>query len=341
MTAAPARHPVQNASPVDPGKQRGLQRLTTDDGFFTILALDHLIAFQTLINKDRSQVTYAETVEAKLALLRIFMADASAVLLDPAFTIGPAIGAGILPSHVGLIASIEGEGYDDFVGERRTRFRSGWTTRKIRMIGADMAKLLWFYRPEASTAADQRDVVRRLVDECAGLSLPLVVEPIWYPMQGEDVTSAQWRARRVEGIIESAHLAGELGADVLKVEFPGEVATDEDRAAALDACRRLDAGVTQPWVLLSAGVGYEAFKMQVEIACRAGSAGFLGGRSIWGEAVAAQGELPRVDAARVAGERFRELVAVTRAHGRPFRPGLSGADLTAAFPAGWYEKWQA
>lgn len=61
-----------------------------------------------------------------------------------------------------------------------------------------------FYRPDAPTAKQQRQLVRDLVEQCAEVSLPLVVEPIWHPLEGEDETSAEWRARRVEGIIASA-----------------------------------------------------------------------------------------------------------------------------------------
>ena len=113
--------------------------------------------------------------------------------------------------------------------------------------------------------------------ECAELSLALVVEPIWYPLEGEDPSSAAWKARRVEGIVASAHECGALEVDMLKVEFPGDVTSEEGRAAAAEACRRLDAGVSVPWVILSAGVGYRDFKRQVGIACAAGASGFLAG----------------------------------------------------------------
>ena len=45
------------------------------------------------------------------------------------------------------------------------------------------------YRPEAESAGHQRDVMRSLVAQCADLSLALVVEPIWYPLPGEDTKS--------------------------------------------------------------------------------------------------------------------------------------------------------
>jgi tagatose 1,6-diphosphate aldolase len=143
----------------------------------------------------------------------------------------------------------------------------------------------------------------------------------------------------VDGIIESAHTAAELGVDMLKVEFPGEVGSAEARAAAAEACARLDAGVEVPWVILSAGVGYDDFKRQVEIASAAGGSGFLAGRSIWRDAVSIHDPARRRQAARQAAERLAELAALTRGAGRPFRPALEGTDLVAAVAEDWYVDW--
>ena len=78
-----------------------------------------------------------------------------------------------------------------------------------------------------------------------------------FPLEGEDPKSEAWRQRRVRGIVESAHEANSFGVDILNVEFPGYVETEEGRARAQEACKQLDAGVSVPWMLLSAGVGYE------------------------------------------------------------------------------------
>jgi tagatose-1,6-bisphosphate aldolase len=139
--------------------------------------------------------------------------------------------------------------------------------------------------------------------------------------------------------VESAHEASSFGVDILKVEFPGYVETEAGRAKAFEACKQLDAGVNAPWMLLSAGVGYEAFKTQVEIACRAGGSGFMAGRSIWREAASTHDPKKRASAAKDAANRLSELAAVTRAHGRPFAPKLGGKDLARAFPEFWYANW--
>jgi tagatose 1,6-diphosphate aldolase len=324
---------------IDPGKLRSLQRVTTPDGFFLICALDHLSDFQELLDPGPGTVDYRRTGDAKIELIRSLSSQCSAFLLDARYGLAQAIASRALPGSVGLMASIEDEDYKPATVHRKTRFRESWSIKQMKLIGVDVCKLLWFYRPESDVAEHQREVVRSLVRECAELSLPLVVEPIWFPLEGEDPRSEAWKQRRVRGIIESAHEVNSLGVDILKVEFPGYVETEEGRAKALEACRQLDAGVNVPWMLLSAGVGYDAFKTQIEIACRAGGSGFMAGRSIWRDAASTHDPDKRGAAAQDAVKRLSELAAVTRKYGRPFAPRLEGKDLVRAFPEFWYANW--
>ena len=325
---------------IDLGKLRSFQRVTSPDGYFLICALDHLSDFQELLDKDVTQVTYQRTGEAKNELIRALAGECSAFLLDARFGLAQAICSRSLPGSAGLMASVEDEDYKPKTATRKTRFREHWGTKQMKMLGVDVCKLLWFFRPDSSVADHQRDVIRGLVEECAALSLPLVVEPIWYPLEGEDPKSAAWRERRVEGIIESAREANALGTDMLKVEFPGYIDDEAGKAEALDACRRLDAAINVPWVILSAGVGYDSFKTQVEIACTAGASGFLAGRSIWRDAASTADPALRTKAGQDAAKRLAELAKVTRTHGKPFKPQLEGEELTDAFPEFWYANWQ-
>jgi tagatose 1,6-diphosphate aldolase len=323
---------------IDPGKIRGLQRVTSADGFFLICAIDHLSDFAELLAPDPSTVAFRDVVAAKDAVVRAVAPAVSAVLLDPLYALGHLVAAGAVPATVGVMCSIEDEDYRHPPGPRRTRLRDGWRAEDAKRAGADFAKLLWFYRPDgdATVAEQQRQLIRDLVATCAAVSLPLVVEPIWYPLPGEDPTSAQWRDERVSGIIASAVEADGLGVDMLKVEFPGYVDTPEGRTSAMAACAELDAAVHVPWVILSAGVGYPDFKTQVEIACRAGASGYLAGRSIWRDAVSTHDPAGRERAIVEARGRLAELNTVTRTHGRPYFPTLSLEDVLKELPAEWY-----
>jgi tagatose 1,6-diphosphate aldolase len=324
---------------IDPGKLRSLRRVTTEDGFFLICALDHLSDFQELLSSDPKSVDYRRTGDAKIELIQLLASECSAFLLDARFGLAQAIASGALPGSIGLMASIEDEDYKPSTVHRKTRFREHWSVRQMKLLGVDVCKLLWFYRPESHVAEHQREVLSSLVQECGEYSIPLVVEPIWFPLEGEDTKSEAWRDRRVEGIVESACEANSFGVDILKVEFPGYVETEAGRAKAHEACKKLDAGVNVPWMLLSAGVGYDAFKTQVEIACRAGGSGFMAGRSIWRDAAATHDPEKRISAAKDALRRLSELAAVTRRFGRPFAPRLDGKALAEAFPEFWYSRW--
>ncbi|MBV9392011.1 MAG: tagatose 1,6-diphosphate aldolase [Verrucomicrobia bacterium] len=324
---------------IDPGKWRSLQRVTTKDGFFFVCALDHLSDFQELLAPNPRAVDYKQTVNAKIELIRALAPECSAFLLDARFGLAPAIVSGALPGSVGLMASIEDEDYKPISVHRKTRFREHWSVEQMKLMGVDVCKLLWFYRPDSKVAEHQREVVRSLVNSCARFSLPLVVEPIWFALEGEDAKSESWRKRRVEGILESAQQAEVLGADLLKVEFPGYVQTEAGREKALEACKQLDASVKAPWMLLSAGVGYEAFRWQVEIAARSGGSGFMAGRSIWRDAASVHNPVERERAVRQARDRLAELGTLTRKFGKPLTRVLEPEKLSEVFPEGWYATW--
>lgn len=321
-----------------PGKARGLQRITTADGFLLSCALDHLTEFSELLP---ARTGFAETVRAKLDLVRDVAPVTSAVLVDAHYGAGYLAPTGTLPRDVGLLVSLEDGDYS-LDSPKWTRFRAGWGPRPARDAGADAVKLLWWYRPDGdpALAESQRHTLAALAEECADLDLLLVVEPIWFPLPGEDRASAEWRAARAEGIAESASTAEALGADVLKVEFPADLAAPDGVDVARAALARIDAVLRRPWVILSAGVPFATFERQLELACAAGASGYIAGRSLWRDVVAADGA-SRGDAVRVMVERLERLNAITRSSGRPALAPAGVADAVAALPEGWYARGAA
>jgi tagatose 1,6-diphosphate aldolase len=326
----------------DLGKLRSLASCADSDGFFTVLAVDHPASF-ILGRKDPTVVddpdSRARAVLAKWQLTRALAPHSSALLTDPDLGLAAALATGALPGRIGLIMCAETEGYQSVADAHTvTELRPGWDARKIRLAGGDGLKLLWRYRDEVPEAGAHRDLVRRVADECAAVSLPLIVEPVWVPLEGEDLNDPVVRAERVRGVVGSAVLAQELGADLVKTEFPGWVDTDHERAVGSAACAEIDAGLDVPWLLLSAGVTYDQFMVQTEIAAKAGSAGFIAGRAVW-DAAAAEDVQVRESGIGVAAERLARLSAVVHAHGRPWR--LAGDADTAldGYPPGWYSDW--
>lgn len=317
-----------------PGKARGLQRITTADGFLLSCALDHLTEFTELLP---AQADFGRTVRAKLDLVRDVAPVTSAVLVDAHYGAGYLAPTGALPRDVGLLVSLEDGDYS-LDSPKWTRFRAGWGPRQARDAGADAVKLLWWYRPDGdpALAESQRRTLTALADECADLDLLLVVEPIWFPLAGEDRASAEWRAARAEGIAESASTAEALGADVLKVEFPADLDAPDGEDLARAALARIDAVLRRPWVILSAGVPFATFERQLELACAAGASGYIAGRSLWRDVVAADGP-GRAEAVAAMVRRLERLNDVTRRHGRPVPLGLTVDEAVAALPEAWYQ----
>lgn len=331
------------AVPTDPGVLRSLQSLVDDDGFFAVTAFDHPAAhvLGVVTGDDPSDDDYRAAVEAKIDMVRALAPLSSAVLLDPEMGLAGVLAAGALPGRVGLIANIESQSYQEHPDARQlTDVRPGWDARKIRFSGADGLKLLWRYRHDVPEAPAHRALVERLRAECEAVSLPLIVEPIWVALPGEDADDTGVRAARAASIVDYAHLAAELGADVVKTEFPGAVATEADRQAAAQACRELDAGLAVPWLLLSAGCTFDEFLVQCEIAAKAGACGFIAGRAVWDVAASTDPD-KRQAGLQVAAERLARLTATFHAFGRPWVAAAGVDDVFVAYPRHWYTTWHA
>ena len=75
-------------------------------------------------------------------------------------------------------------------------------------------------------------------------------------------------------------------------------------------------GDTGPWVVLSQGVDRPAFLPAVEAACRAGASGFLAGRALWSDVVAAD-DVPSA-LRELSVPRLEALIEVVDREARPW-----------------------
>ncbi len=126
-------------SSLDPGKVRSLQRVTSAEGFLEICALDHLSDFAELLSTGAGQVSFADVVRAKDAIVRAVSPSVSAILLDPLYALGHLGVSCTVPRDIGLVAPVEDEDYAIPAGTRRTRLRAGWGMAQIKAAGADLA----------------------------------------------------------------------------------------------------------------------------------------------------------------------------------------------------------
>lgn len=346
---------------LSPGKWQRLRSLTDEQGRFKMLAIDQRGSLQAAIGratgKKPGEVGREDMVAAKAVITRILAPYATAVLTDPEYGFPQTLPE--LPPRVGLLLAHEQSGYERAGAdgrERQSALLEGWSVEKTQRSGADAAKLLIYYHPDASEPVrrHQQGLVARLGEQCAALEMPFLLELVTYPLGGASADSAEFARQRPDLVIRSAQEFGkpEYGVDILKLEFPADLKwTREFCNGAFDGkerqavyslsqvrqhCRDLDSAAGMPWVILSAGVGIEEFLVQVDLATEAGASGFLCGRAIWQDAVPFYPDVAAMEQWLCTRGAYNFLRANAHAHlavpwprhrrfGQPQEPVLSGA----------------
>ncbi len=265
------------------GALRGLQQISNQDGIFTMAAMDQRGALKAMLNPG-GDVPYEEMRQTKIDVVGALAPHASGVLIDPEYGAAECVASGALPGNCGLIVSIEKTGYTLDGSGRLAELIPNWGVVRIKRMGGSAVKLLVYYHPDEKEAArKQRDVVSSVLDDCRKYDIPLLVEAVAYPLAGQDKEA--FAKSKPDAVVRSAEELCPLGFDVYKAEFPVDLAFPYEEASLGEWCRKLDAATSQPWVILSAGVGIDQFAQQVEVACQNGASGFLAGRAIWKDSV--------------------------------------------------------
>jgi tagatose 1,6-diphosphate aldolase len=318
------------------GKRWALRRMADARGHFRMLATDQRPPIQQIIARALGcapeAVAFSDIVAVKRLLAEELAPHATAVLADPNFSYPVAIDA--LSPQAGLILTLEEHRFTDTPEGRLSGSIPGWTVDRIKRVGADGVKVLVWYRPDASAdvRAHQQSYVRQVGRECAAHDIPLVLELLVYPFARVAAARAEYAedpARHPQMVIDSVRefARPEYGVDLLKLESPlpaSLLPPDNDAAGTarvqslFDALAEATGGL--PWVMLSAGAAKADFQRVLRFAYKAGAAGFLAGRAIWADAMAAW---PDREACR----------AGLRASGVPYMREL--AALTAAAARGW------
>jgi tagatose 1,6-diphosphate aldolase len=325
------------------GKLRGLQQLVDSRGMMTMCAIDHRGALKRALNeKNPDAVSYQDMVDFKLDLCQAVAPFASAILLDPEYGAGQAIAAGILPGHKGLLISLEKTGYTGDSTARITELLPGWSVKKVKKMGASAVKLLIYFRPDLQdVASKQLDLVARLANQCLEEDIAFLVEPVSYPIEEGRASSRKFAEIKPGLVVETARQITALPIDVLKAEFPADIKFEQDEGKLLGLCQELNQASRLPWVLLSAGVDFESFRKQVQIACKAGASGFLAGRALWQEGAQIRSRDERMTFFQnTAAPRLKELAEIADSYGKPWHSRLGAENGKFATVAeGWYRSY--
>jgi fructose-bisphosphate aldolase, class I len=249
VTNMPASTSTQLSSAPAAGKAYRLGRIFAGDGRTVILPVDH----GTMLGRVTG-------LEDPVALIRSFLP-----LPCDGFLLGPGVAARTAPMFADRGAPARLVTIDTYW--RGTAGAHVLTTSVDRAgaLGIDAVKVLmpWDVPPEERAA--RAELIGAVIGAAEPLGLPVMVEPIWLasPRPGEAV-----------GIeADGCRMAAELGADIIKVMYPG----DPDVLSAW--CSEL--GV--PIVILGGpaqGTADELCAM-VEQSIAAGARGITIGRRVW------------------------------------------------------------
>lgn len=315
---------------LSPGRWRGLQTTSTARHIFNILAFDQRGSYTEMLPPGTD---YATAAAIKAEVVQALSYHVSAVLLDPDF--GPTAAAYMSPA-CGLLLSVEKSGYSGDSTYRKTEFDPSWTVTKIKQVGAQAVKLMIYYHPHSGALAEELEMIAAQVAQaCRQHDLPLFLEPMSYSLdKAIKKDSADFAATRPQVLADTAKRLGALSPDVLKLEFPVDVAFDQDREHWRAACAAVSAACSVPWVLLSAGVDFETFAEQTTIACQEGASGYLAGRAIWKEAVTMTPEARAAFLEATAIPRAERLNAIADRYARPWTDFYQPQSLGK----GWYQQ---
>jgi hypothetical protein len=210
-------------------------------------------------------------------------------------------------------------------------FEPAVTLAIAKRMGASMIKLLVYYHPDSPTAPGIEAFVRQVADECARCDLGIMLEPLSYSLDSQIKLSS---AEKRYVVTETARRLVIPGIDVLKVEFPLDIAENPNESTWAAACARISVASPAPWILLSAAVDFETYFRQVKIACKTGASGSAVGRAVWQEAVNLPGEA-RLAFLRTTGrERMARLTELCSELGKPVSD-FYNADA----PFDWYKTY--
>lgn len=297
------------------GKWRGLQQTTSPVGTFSVVAIDHRGPLRRALERQSQEPVSDEALTVlKQDIVRALSPVSSAMLLDPEVGAGQCVADGALDGQTGLIVALDTGSTGD-PHKRTTSLVEHWSVEKACRMGASGVKLLIYYHPDASDASEIEALVEKIGQRCIANDIPFFLEPL--SRTASDPAAELPSAEHREVVVETARRLVPLGADVLKAEFPADVAQQDDKQWRA-GCQELSAACPVPWVLLSAGVSFETFVRQVRIACEAGASGVMAGRSVWSEAVTLDVTARKRFLREVACERMLSLRKLCDTLGRPF-----------------------
>jgi tagatose 1,6-diphosphate aldolase len=287
---------------VTPGKRKGLEAVSDQNGVIAAAAMDQRGSLMSAIAKakgvDKKQVKADELDEFKTSVARVLTPHASAILLDPEYGLNAAKARA---RNAGLLLAYENSGYDNTQPGRLPDLLDIWSVPRLKEAGADCIKILLYYTPfDSGHVNDVKHAwVERIGGECAAADIPFFLEFVGYE-EGGDEKSLEYAKKKPEIVTASMEEFSkpQYGVDVLKVEVPVNMTyvtgskafkgfSAYSREEAKDHFRKAASVAKKPFIYLSAGVSNEVFNETLELVAEANVnfSGVLCGRATWADAI--------------------------------------------------------
>jgi sulfofructosephosphate aldolase len=253
-----------------------LSVLARPSGAFSMVAMDQRESLRTIFREQTDErVDDSTLVDFKVAVARVLSPYASALLVDRPFGLQPTLDAGALDPACALIVADDrlvqqpGAPVDDTFLDEELDLAAVAATRAVAL------KLLVIWRDDDQVGR-RLAMTRQFIAQARDAGLLSIVEAVVRPGTPDG---------REAAILDAAHRIGACEPDLYKAEVPLSGRGDPD--AIDEAAQRITDAVPSPWVVLSSGVTAADFPSAVEAACRGGASGFLAGRAVWTDAIAA------------------------------------------------------
>lgn len=288
--------------------------LARPSGTFAMVAADQRDSLRTMMAERAGvpgdAVADDRLTDFKLAVARALGPYASALLIDRDYGYHQLMAAGTLPATCAPILAVDVLDQQPGAAVEDTGLDEDADVAAAAAEGTRGLKLLVIWRRDGRR--DERTALaHRFTELCRSAGLASVLEPVARPT-AEEAAAGTFRLN--DAIVEAARELAPSRPSVYKCQVPdGGRGTLAHLAAQAE---RIDAVVDVPWVVLSQGVAAADFPRAVAAACRGGASGFLAGRALWTDALAA----PDRDAALrgPCADRLRLLGEIVEAHGRPW-----------------------
>jgi tagatose 1,6-diphosphate aldolase len=285
------------------GKLRHMNALSNKEGIIAAAAMDQRGSLQHSIaaakGVEAKAVTPEMMAEFKGAVVKVLTPHASAILLDPEYSLG------VLDKrapNTGLLLAYEATGYDNTQPGRLPDLLPHVSVKRIVDWGADAVKILIYYSPfdDANVNDIKHAFIERIGAECESYEIPFFLEFVGYDPKGGDEKGFDFAKNKPQVVIESMreYSKPQYKVDVLKVEVPVNANYVEGssvykgqkaytREEALKYFRQAAEVATRPFIYLSAGVSNAQFVESLNMATEAGTdySGVLCGRATWKEGI--------------------------------------------------------